>query len=64
MHCFSVGYQGTVGELNRNSYFSILGHPSILRGKTRQNFAEKLFVKFFLEKRLFEVLLRVSNREI
>ncbi len=28
MHYFSVGYHGTVGELNRNSYFSVLGHPS------------------------------------
>jgi len=30
MHYFSVGYQGTVGELNRNSYFSVLGHPSFV----------------------------------
>jgi hypothetical protein len=32
MHYFSVGYQGTVRELNRNSYFSVLGHPSNFSG--------------------------------
>jgi hypothetical protein len=50
IHYFNIEDQGTVGELSRNSYFSVLGHPSELVTKDVEkiHFEVVLFVEFFL----------------